>query len=302
MNFNTLLRHFREGTKNVFRNGWMSIASMMSIVVSLSLLGVALLLVLNLDRAADEVDKQIEISVYLNLEIDQTGRDTVEQEIRSMPEVQEVSFVSKEEGLETMRETLGDAMVKGYEETGTNPLPDMFKVQVIEATTVPFVADKISALNGVDPNGPIYEVDYGKGTAERLFQWTQTIRVVGVVLVLALGVMAMFLIANTIKITIIARRREIAIMKLVGATNRFIRWPFFIEGVLIGMTGSAITLGILLYGYFRVELAASGWTSALFTLIPLSEVWLWFSILILGLGFLIGAWGSTISIRKFLKV
>ncbi|WP_172198336.1 permease-like cell division protein FtsX [Saccharibacillus qingshengii] len=302
MNFNTLLRHFREGTKNVFRNGWMSVASMLSIVVSLSLLGVALLLVLNLDRAADEVDRQVEISVYLNLDIQQADRDRVEQEIRDMPEVQELTFVSKEEGLEEMRETLGDAMVKGYEETGTNPLPDMYKVQVIEATTVPFVADKILALNDGRPEAPIYEVDYGKGTAERLFQWTQTIRVVGLVLVIGLGVMAMFLIANTIKVTIIARRREIAIMKLVGATNRFIRWPFFIEGVLVGMTGSALTLAILLYGYSRVELAASSWKASLFTMIPLHEIWLWFSILILGLGFLIGAWGSTISIRKFLKV
>ncbi|MCQ4088766.1 permease-like cell division protein FtsX [Saccharibacillus sp. JS10] len=302
MNFNTLLRHFREGTKNVFRNGWMSIASIMSIIVSLSLLGVALLLVLNLDRAADEADKQVEISVYLNLNIDQAERDKVSQEIQDMPEVQNVTFISKKDGLETMRQTLGDAMVKGYEETGTNPLPDTFKVQVIEATTVPFVADKISALNGVNPDGPIYDVDYGKGTAERLFQWTQTIRVVGIVLVIALGVMAMFLIANTIKVTIIARRREIAIMKLVGATNRFIRWPFFIEGVLIGLTGSGITLAILLYGYSRLEVAASGWTSALFTLIPLTDVWMWFSILLVGLGFLIGAWGSTISIRKFLKV
>ncbi|NGZ76077.1 permease-like cell division protein FtsX [Saccharibacillus alkalitolerans] len=302
MNFNTLLRHLREGTKDVFRNGWMSVASMLSIVVSLSLLGVALLLVLNLDRAADEVDKQVEISVYLNLDIEQGQREAVEQEIRNMPEVQELTFVSKQEGLEAMRETLGDAMVKGYEETGTNPLPDMFKVQVIEATTVPFVADKISALNDSNPNEPIYEVDYGKGTAERLFQWTQTIRVVGLLLVVGLGVMAMFLIANTIKVTIIARRREIAIMKLVGATNRFIRWPFFIEGVLVGMTGAALTLAIVLYGYFRVQLAAADWSSALFTLIPLQEIWLWFSILILGLGFLIGAWGSTISIRKFLKV
>ncbi|GGN93038.1 permease-like cell division protein FtsX [Saccharibacillus kuerlensis] len=302
MNFNTLLRHFREGTKDVFRNGWMSVASMLSIVVSLSLLGVALLLVLNLDRAADAVDKQVEISVYLNLETQQAERDLIEQEILDMPEVQDVTFISKAEGLDTMRETLGEAMVKGYEETGTNPLPDMFKVQVIEATTVPFVADKISALNDTHTSQPIYQVDYGKGTAERLFQWTQTIRVVGLLLVLALGVMAMFLIANTIKVTIIARRREIAIMKLVGATNRFIRWPFFIEGVLVGVTGAALTLGILLYSYFRIELVASDWSSALFTLMPLEDIWLWFSILILGLGFLIGAWGSTISIRKFLRV
>ncbi|OWR27553.1 cell division protein FtsX [Saccharibacillus sp. O23] len=302
MNFNTLLRHLREGTKNVFRNGWMSIASILSIIVSLTLLGVALLLVLNLDRAADVADKQIEISVYLNLNIEQAERDVIEQNIRSMPEVQDITFVSKEEGLETMRKTLGDAMVKGYEESGTNPLPDLFKVRVIEATTVPFVADKITDLNKTYADKPIYEVDYGKGTAEKLFQWTQTIRVIGLVLVVALGVMAMFLIANTIKVTIIARRREIAIMKLVGATNRFIRWPFFVEGVLVGLTGAGVTLAILLYGYFRVELAAADWSQALFTLLPLQDIWLWFSLLILGLGFLIGAWGSTISIRKFLKV
>ncbi|MNJ53413.1 Cell division protein FtsX [compost metagenome] len=117
-----------------------------------------------------------------------------------------------------------------------------------------------------------------------------------------LGLMAMFLISNTIRVTILARRREIGIMKLVGATNMFIRWPFFVEGALIGIIGSAITVGILFLGYDQLALAVKEDVTMAFQLVPLNEIGFKLAVLLVGLGLLIGIWGSTVSIRKFLKV
>jgi len=114
----------------------------------------------------------------------------------------------------------------------------------------------------------------------------------------------MFLIANTIRVTILARRREISIMKLVGATNQFIRWPFFIEGALLGGIGSIVTIIILFVGYHQLVVASvtSLNMASMVTLIPLQQIWLWLGGLLLVLGIVIGVWGSTVSIRRFLKV
>ncbi|MNO50928.1 Cell division protein FtsX [compost metagenome] len=304
MTFNTLFRHLREGSKNVFRNGWMSVASITSIVVSLLVLGVFILLVLNVNAFADEADSQVQISVYLASDTEQPVLDKLQNEIGEMDEVSRVSLIPKAEGLKDFREKLGEEgkdLLEGYDEN-TNPIPDTFKVEVIEPTTVPYVASKISALNEKYQDNPIYKVNYGKGTTEKLFKVTRAVRNVGFAFVGGLGLVAMFLISNTIRVTILARRREIGIMKLVGATNTFIRWPFFVEGALIGLLGSSITVGILFFGYSELVNSLNADITLAIKLIPIEEFALKISTLIVGLGLLIGVWGSTMSIRKFLKV
>lgn len=304
MSFNTFLRHLREGCRNVFRNGWMSIASVTSIVVSLFVLGVFILLVFNVNQLADEVDSQVQIKVYMNLDVDQTMRDKVRTEIGLMPEVSKITFISKEQGLKDFSESLGEdgkALLEGFDKDH-NPLPDTLAVEVIEATTVAHVADKISALNTSHPETPIMKVKYGEGAVEKLFKITRAVRNIGFIFVAGLAIMSMFLISNTIRVTILARRREISIMKLVGATNYFIRWPFVIEGALIGGIGSLTTVGLLFLGYQQLVNAFSGDITLGIILLPLSEVWPFLSILLIAIGLLIGIWGSTVSIRKFLKV
>ncbi len=304
MNFNTLLRHIREGAKNVFRNGWMSVASITSIVVSLFILGVFLLLVLNVNSFADDADSQVQISTYLGSNVDKAMREKVQAEIGAMEEVSKVTLIPKAEGLKDFKEKLGEEgkdLLEGYDET-TNPIPDTLKVEVVEPTTVPYVASKIKALNEKYPDQPIYKVNYGQGTTEKLFKITRAVRNIGFAFVAGLGLMAMFLISNTIRVTILARRREIGIMKLVGATNMFIRWPFFVEGALIGFVGSAVTVGALFFGYSQLVESVKADITLAFHLIPVSEIGFQLAVLIVGLGLLIGIWGSTMSIRKFLKV
>ncbi|MCJ8012704.1 permease-like cell division protein FtsX [Paenibacillus sp. KQZ6P-2] len=304
MTFNTFLRHLREGAKNVFRNGWMSVASVISIIVSLFILGVFILLVLNVNAIADKADSQVQIRVYLNLNVDKQLRETVQKEIAAMPEVSKVDFISKEQGLVDFQNSMGDEgkdLLEGFD-NDNNPLPDSFKIEVYEPTTVPFVAKKIEALNtSHSDQQPIMKVKYGKGTIETLFKVTQTVRNIGFVFVAGLAVMSMFLISNTIRVTILARRREIAIMKLVGATNTFIRWPFFVEGTLIGLIGSLITVLILFVGYDRLAAAVGSDISLQMNLLPINDLWQWGGLLLI-LGVLIGMWGTTLSLRKFLKV
>lgn len=304
MTFNTLLRHLREGAKNVFRNGWMSVASITSIIVSLFILGVFLLLVLNVNSFADAADSQVEISAYLNSDVDQATREKLQNDIGSMAEVSRVTLIPKAEGLKDFKKKMGEEMkdlLEGYDEK-TNPIPDTLKIEVVEPTTVPYVASKISALSDQYPNDPIYKVRYGQGTIEKLFKITKAIRNIGFAFVGGLALMAMFLISNTIRVTILARRREIGIMKLVGATNMFIRWPFFVEGALIGFVGSTITVALLFVGYNQLVYSVKADITLAFRLIPVGEIGLQVGGLLLGLGLLIGIWGSTMSIRKFLKV
>ncbi|MNJ33945.1 Cell division protein FtsX [compost metagenome] len=304
MIFNTLLRHLREGSKNVFRNGWMSVASITSIIVSLFVLGVFILLVLNVNSFADDADSMVQIKTYLNSNVEDSMREKLHNDIAAMEEVSKVTFISKAEGLKDFREQLGEEgkdLLEGYDET-TNPIPDTLQVEVVEPTTVPFVASKIEQLNNKYPDEPIYKVRYGQGTTEKLFKITRAVRNIGFAFVAGLGLMAMFLISNTIRVTILARRREIGIMKLVGATNMFIRWPFFVEGALIGMIGSAVTVGILFIGYDQLALSVKEDITMAFHLVPLQEIGLQLAVLLVGLGLLIGIWGSTVSIRRFLKV
>ncbi|HEY8530273.1 MAG TPA: permease-like cell division protein FtsX [Paenibacillaceae bacterium] len=304
MRFSTFSRHIREGTKSIVRNGWMSFASISSIAVSLFILGVFMLLTLNVNRFADQVEGQAQIRVFLQLDTPEEKIASIERQIKLIPEVKSVVFVSKHDALERLRESLGENadVLDGYE-AENNPLPDGFDVDVFEPRQIGVAAEKIKALNDTDPDRSIMRVRYGEETVKQLFRITNGIRNIGLVIVLGLAVTAMFLISTSIRMTIYARRREIAIMKLVGATNGFIRWPFFVEGALTGLIGSLITAAALLAGYAQVIRSTRlDLGLMMFDLVPLEEA-LWpVGGTIVGLGTLIGIFGSILSVRKYLRV
>ncbi len=305
MKISTPARHIREGFKSVARNGWMTFASTSAIAISLLILGIFLLFALNVNHLADQIEKQVEIRVYLDVNLPQEQISSLQNEIGMIPEVSKVTFVSKEEGYQILKKNLGEDgkdLLQGFD-GANNPLPDSLTVEVHQPRDVQQVADQISALNNGKTPEPITKVNYGQGTVETLFKVTRLMRNIGLIFVVLLAITAMFLIANTIKLTIINRRREISIMKLVGATNSFIRWPFFIEGALLGLIGSIIPIALLLYGYSQL-IAESKFQLGLMMvrLMPLNQVAFDLTVLLLGLGLVIGIWGSTISVRKYLKV
>lgn len=289
----------------MIRNGWMTFASISSIAISLLILGVFLLLTLNVNYLAQQIEQQVEIRVYLDVNITKEQTASLQTEIASIANVANVTFISKDEGLNYLRDKLGDSgksLLEGFD-GDNNPLNDSFTVEVVEPRQVGTVAQQISDLNNGKASKPIYRVSYGQGTVETMFKVTQIVRNIGLVLVAGLALTAMFLIANTIKITIVARRREIGIMKLVGATNSFIRWPFFIEGALLGIVGSIIPTAILLYGYWELMSSTQlDLNLLMIKLLPFNQIYYSMSGLLLGIGVLIGIFGSTLSVRKFLRV
>jgi cell division transport system permease protein len=305
MRISTFARHVREGVKSVVRNGWMSFASISAISISLFVLGSFLMLALNVNNLASQFESQVEIRVYFKVDTPQQQMDALQRRIAEIPQVKRITFIPKEEGLKQLREMMGEEgqeLLEGLEGED-NPVNDAAQVEVTDPHLVAQVAQQIQSFDQTN-NPPIIEqINYGKGTVEKLFKITQIVRFVGIVFVLLLAFTSMFLISNTIKITIVARRREIGIMKLVGATNGFIRWPFFIEGALLGLIGSVIPAVVLLWGYAELyKQTQANLGLLLIRLIPVRELILILPGLLLGIGIMIGIWGSLLSVRKFLRV
>jgi cell division transport system permease protein len=298
MKIRTLGRHVREGVKNLGRNGWMTFASISAVTITLLILGVFLILAMNVNYIAQTVEKQVEIRVFLDVLATKENIKAVEQNIRTIPKVETVTFISKEEGLKQFKASLGEKayLFEGLEQD--NPLPDSFVVKTKQPQDTAAVAKQIKQLQYVTG------VNYGEGTVEKLFAATSTIRNVGIAFIVGLGFTAMFLIANTIKLTIVARRREIEIMKLVGATNWFIRWPFFVEGLLMGICGALIPIVLLgvSYYYLLEAINSSLPTAQLFKLLPLFPLVSEVALALLAIGAFIGIWGSMVSVRRFLRI
>ncbi|MCU6708395.1 permease-like cell division protein FtsX [Paenibacillus sp. J5C_2022] len=305
MKLSTILRHIREGGKSTIRNGWMTFASMSSIFISLLILGIFVLMAMNVNYMADQIESRVQIRVYLESNVDAAKEKELQNKIGNITEVSKITYVSKQEGLQMLRDSMGEEnkdWLEGYTDEN-NPLPVSFTVEVYDPQTVESVAKQIQSINDADGTAPIFRIKYGQGTVETLFKITNAVRNVGFVIVIGLGVTAMLLISNTIKMTIINRSREISIMKLVGATNAFIRWPFFIEGALIGVISSALTTAVVLAGYGQlIKYAQLDLSLMLIQMVPVSEAWPLTAGLIMIIGTLIGIWGSTISVRKYLKV
>lgn len=298
MKIRTLGRHVREGVKNLGRNGWMSFASISAVAITLLILGVFFILAMNVNYFAQSVEKQVEIRVFLDVLATKENVQQVEENIKAIPKVASVTFIPKDEGLKQFKESLGEKayLFEGLEKD--NPLPDAFVVKTTQPQDTSAVAAQIKKLEFVN------NLNYGEGTVEKLFAVTGAVRNVGIAFIIGLGFTAMFLIANTIKLTIVARRREIEIMKLVGATNWFIRWPFFVEGLLMGIAGALIPTIMLTVGYYYLldAIHSSFEASQLFKLLPLFPLVNQVSLALLAIGAFIGIWGSLVSVRKFLRV
>lgn len=297
MNFRTIRRHFRESGKNLGRNGWMTFASVGAVTVTLLLVGVFLVLMMNLNHVADNIEKDVEIRVHVDSAANEQDRVEISKKIEQIPEVGTVSFSPKEEELTNLIDDLGESgeVFKPFEQD--NPLRDVYIIKTKLPEDVIKVAKKVEGFNYVN------KVSYGQGYVEKMFSVVEVARNIGIILILGLLFTAMFLISNTIKITIIARKTEIEIMRLVGATNSFIRWPFFLEGLWLGALGAIVPIALLGTSYYYLyEYATPRIQIKFFELLQFSPFIYQISAILLVLGALIGVWGSLMSVRKFLKI
>ncbi|MEK3974224.1 MULTISPECIES: permease-like cell division protein FtsX [unclassified Psychrobacillus] len=295
MKARTAGRHFRDSLKSISRNGWMTFASVSAVTVTLLLVGVFVMIMMNLNKVADDLERDVEIKVYVELTADEASVTTLQENIKSIPGVSELTYATKGEELKKLVMDFGEDLELFEQE---NPLHNVFYVKAKNPQETEKVAKEIDQLDNT------FEVSYGEGKIERLFSALNMGRNVGIVLILALLFTAMFLISNTIRITIVARRRDIEIMKLVGATNWFIRIPFILEGMWLGILGAIlpITLVTVLYYNLYNALQPKLESGNLFNLLEFSPFIYQLNGLILLMGVLIGVWGSFMSVRKFLRV
>lgn len=297
MKLKTSLRHIREGFKNIWRNGWMSFASISAVTITLLITAIFLSILINLNHVGEQIENETEIHVFIDLTATEADKRSLREELESISEVKSVIYQSKEEGLEELIDSLGDEGDVFASLKQENPLPDTFRVKTNDPQDIIEVAEEIKPLTNVT------EVNYGAGTVERMFDVMNVSRNIGAALVVGLLLTAMFLISNTIKITIVARRQEIEIMKLVGAANSFIRGPFIVEGLLLGVFGAVLPMAVMLVGYpFLYQEFQTRFSSWFISLLPPMPFVYQMSMILLLIGMFIGVWGSTLSIRKFLKV
>lgn len=294
MKARTLVRHFKESFKSIGRNSWMTFASVSAVTVTLLLVGVSVLIMMNLNKVADDLENDVEIKVFVSLDAEEETVQNLESQISELPGVESTNFSTKEEELTDLVLDFGDELSL-FEQN--NPLFDVFYVKAVDPQQTEKVATDIAALENIE------NVEYGKDKIEKLFNFLNGGRYVGLILILALLFTAMFLISNTIRITIVARRREIEIMKLVGATNWFVRIPFILEGMWLGILGSLVPIGLVALLYKEItDFAQPRLTGELFQLLEFTPFIYQVSALILMMGVFIGIWGSFMSIRKFLRV
>lgn len=295
MRINTWKYYIKETIKSIYRNRLMSLASITTVAATIFILGLFMALAINVNRFATNVEDMIEIKAFLKDDVTTLQQQKLEKNIKEIPGVVSVEYESKEKALEKFKEQLGENkdIAKGLEES--NPLPASFIIKVDKPESVELVSPKIAQMEG------ILKVKDGKRTVQTIIKLVRIVRYSSTVLMAILGTISIFLISNTIKLTVFARKREISIMKYIGATDWFIKWPFILEGILLGLIGGLIAAFIIENGYtYAAKLVQQN--IVVFTLVPPKEVvkqfWWQFSLL----GTLIGGFGSFISIRKFLVV
>lgn len=295
MKVRTIEYYIREVFISLRRNNWMSVASIGTVAVSLFIFGMFLMMVMNMNKLAENMESQVQINVYLLDKVDREQARDIEKDLKEIEGVESVGFVTKDEAMERFKDRLGDqkTLLDALDET--NPLPDSFEVTVTNPDLVKTAAEKMEKIDGVEC------AKYGQDVMEHLFEITRLLRIFGFTLMLVLAFATLFIISNTIRLTVFARRKEIAIMKYVGATDWFIRWPFVMEGMVLGLFGSIIAAMVLRTAYTAMAEKVYD-TLAFFPLIPEQPFLTYITIVVVISGMLVGAIGSAVSIKKFLKV
>lgn len=285
---------FPQAFKSLKLNGWMTFAAIFTIAISLFLCIIFYMIILNLDYNADVIESNVEIVGYISADFPQEEYAALESALSQLPGSASVAFISKDDGLSSLssrfpEDDLLDIM------GNVNPLPDSYSVKALTPEDVAPLAAAMEELTGIE------SVRYGQGTVDKLFSFTDAIRKAGVGIMILLAIAAILLVAMNIRITVYARRKEIMVMKWVGATNWFIRWPFLLEGIILGLIGSIIAVSLALVVYANSVGYAAELLSFVY-FVNLNGIWLSIGLYALLAGILMGALGSVISMTRFLQV
>ena len=298
--FRMLGRSIRDAFKSVIRNFSLSLASISCITITLIIVAIAIMASFNVQNFTKEIEKDLTIVIFLNNDATEEDVTSVEQRLRKIPNVDKksITFESKQEVKEDMQKEseVFDTVLDEWDDS-ESPLKDTFQVKVKNVENIAITAKKIEKIDQVNT------VRYGEGMVDKMITAFSSIEKVTCGIVIALVVVTIFLIINTIKLTISARRREIGIMRLVGASNFIIKTPFIIEGMILGLLGSIVPIIFTTYGYLAFYNHFDGYlfTQLIQLIKPEPFIYSTAGIVVI-IGILVGMVGSAGAVRKYLKI
>lgn len=291
MNFRNIHHYFSEALENLGKNILVSVAAILTVAVSLTILGGFLLVLINVRTLANSVANNFEIVVYLK-------EDTVDAQVTILKNkflyiegVEKVNFISREVALNKMKEDLKEK-INIEDILPYNPLPHSLVIRVDKAENIEKIIPRIKKEPAVE------KIKYGRELLTKLLSLIQIIKIAGIAVGIFLGAGTMLLITNTIKLAVFARRKEIKIMQLVGATDWFMRWPFLLEGMFQGIIGATLSVGILISSYLYL----ASYLQKVLPFIPIISdisVLINLSLIIFSSGTLLGVLGSMMAVGKF---
>ena len=284
-----------EGFRNIFTHGFMSFASVTIIIACLIVMGSFTLLDININQIIEDVGNQNQILAYVDEDMTaQEATAQIQTKLEALDNVASVSFVSRAEARETFLDKYDESYMEGLDE---EVFRHRFVIQLVDLTKMD---DTTTAIEGVDG---IVKVNAPTAFAEKFISVRNVISVVSLVLIAILGFVSLFIMSNTIKLATYGRREEIAIMKMVGASNSFIRCPFVVEGLVLGLVGGGLAFLAQWGLYTALETkVASNLGISYISIVPFSQVWVFVLAAFLAVGVLVGAVGGVIAIRNYLKV
>ena len=284
-----------EGFRNVWVNRLMSLASVTVLMACLIIMGAGIMIYFNINNVVDKVQSQNVVMVYVADDASEDETTQIGTSLKGISNVESCEFVPKEVAFQEQIQSMGGdaALFEGFDEI---PLPDAYKVTVKDLSQFETTVSQIKQINKVD------SVRENSDLASKLLSLRHAVSIVSVGLVVMLFLVALFIISNTIRITMFSRKLEISIMKAVGATNWFIRWPFMIEGMILGTISGIVSLGVL-WGLYAVAEKVFAQTLSLigFSLVPFSGYWWQILLVFVAIGLFTGGFGSLVSMSKYLK-
>lgn len=296
--FRMLGRSIRDAVKSVIRNFSLSLASISCITITLIIVAVAIIASFNVQNFTEAIEKDMTIVVFVDNDADKDDVENIEDEIKRISNVDTYTYQTKQEIKTKMQEEneVFKTVLDTWEDD-ESPLKDTFQVKVKDVEKIKKTALKIEEIDKVSV------VRYGEGMVDKMVSAFSSVEKVTYGIVIALVLVTVFLIINTIKLTISARRREIGIMRLVGASNITIKLPFIIEGMILGLFGAIIPVIITTYGYLAFYKHFDGYLYSRLIQLIVPEPFIYqTSLIVIGIGILVGMIGSASAVRKYLKI
>ena len=302
----SLLYFFRESLTGFKRNLSTALGSIITIFLSLLIIGIFCICGVIINNVVTSVENQVSITAYVADDASEQDINAVEQYIQELPSVESVDFTTKDQALENFTNSMTSNPDIVAQLDGENPLPASIDVNLSEAQSVSDIANRILENETFvkicdNPDDPSDSLQYGQKTVDKLFSLTNAIRYIGIGLIVVLVLIAFIFINNTIRLAILARRKEIAIMRLVGASNGFIRGPFLAEGALHAIIGALLAIGVIeLIRIFALPRVTSALPWLPINVEPTTFILIYVTLLCAGL--VIGLLGSVFAMRRYLKV